>query len=143
MPRLFRRPRPRPRHSRTPIRTIISRHKTGHDLTAVPPVDFKIGIRGQHHGIGQRLAHAHQAGIRQAHGHVGVFDTQVKHLVALSGGSVYGLETAAGVNGSPVFEGPQVQLGAEESYQAVCSKCYEKSANRASAKATTPLFTQP
>ena len=30
------------------------------------------------------------------------------------------------INGVPVFEGPQVQLGAEDSYQAVCSRCYEK-----------------
>jgi len=30
------------------------------------------------------------------------------------------------ISNKPVFEGPQVQLGAEESYQPVCSRCYEK-----------------
>ena len=57
-----------------------SRHQAGNDLSAVSPVDAEIRIGGDDHRIGQGFAHAHQAGVGQAHGYAGVPGAQVEHL---------------------------------------------------------------
>jgi hypothetical protein len=57
-----------------------SRHQARYDLAAVPAVDFEIRVSRDNHGIRQRLGQAHQAGIGQAHGHIGVFGAQVEDL---------------------------------------------------------------
>ena len=51
----------------------FSGHQTGHDLAAMPPVDVKVSIGRYHHGMGQGFAHAHEAGVGQAHREVRVF----------------------------------------------------------------------
>jgi len=49
----------------------------------MPPVDSKIGIRRQHHGIVHNLGHLNEAGIREAHWHLGVFLQQPEHRGAI------------------------------------------------------------
>src|ERR1035441_1341582 len=55
-------------------------HQAGDDLSAVSPVDAEVGIGGDYHRVGQRLAQTHQAGVGQAHGHAGVLGSQVEHV---------------------------------------------------------------
>ena len=42
-------------------------------------IDAEIGIRGKYDGIGKCFGHTHQAGIGEAHGHIGVFLQQFQH----------------------------------------------------------------
>jgi hypothetical protein len=65
---------------RTGAAWLGSRYQAGNDLSAVSPVDAEIRIGGDDHRIGQGFAHAHQAGVSQAHGHAGVPGAKVEHL---------------------------------------------------------------
>ena len=48
-------------------------------MTAVAAVNAEIGIRGQDDGVGERLGHAHEASIGEAHRHVRVLLNEPHH----------------------------------------------------------------
>ena len=54
-------------------------HHTGNNLSAMAAINAEIGIRGKYNGIGKCFGHTHQAGIGEAHGHIGVFLQQFQH----------------------------------------------------------------
>ena len=49
-------------------------------MAAVASIAFEIGVGGHDNRVGEGFTHADEAGIGQAHGDVGVFGTQIKHL---------------------------------------------------------------
>jgi hypothetical protein len=46
------------------------RHHARNHLTAVAPVNAKVGIGGENDGVGAHFGHAYQAGIGETHGEV-------------------------------------------------------------------------
>lgn len=62
---------------------LLSGHQAGDDLTAVPPVDFKVAVSCDEHRVGQHLGHSDKASIRQAHWDASVFGAQVEDLCQL------------------------------------------------------------
>ena len=55
---------------------VRSRPEAGNHLPAVPAVDVEIRVSGEHDGVGQRFAQAHQAGVGQTHGDIGGRNSQ-------------------------------------------------------------------
>jgi hypothetical protein len=49
------------------------------DVSAVAPIDSEISIGREQDGIRQRLGHAHEAGVGEAHGHVCVLLHELQH----------------------------------------------------------------
>ena len=43
-------------------------------------IDTEVGVSGKYEGIGKCFGHTHEAGIGQAHRHIGVFLQQPQHL---------------------------------------------------------------
>src|SRR6266542_3192842 len=56
---------------RNAIAQSMRRH-AWNDVTAVAAINSEIGIGREQHGICKRLGHAHEAGVGEAHGHIGV-----------------------------------------------------------------------
>src|SRR5437867_525564 len=56
-----------------PRLTSFSWHQTRHDLPAVTSINLEISISRHHEGVRQGFAHAHEAGVGQAHGYVRIF----------------------------------------------------------------------
>jgi hypothetical protein len=42
-------------------------------------IDAEVGISGKQEWIGQCFGHPHEAGVGEAHGHIGVFLQQLQH----------------------------------------------------------------
>jgi len=42
-------------------------------------IDTEVGVSGKYEGIGKRFGHTHEAGIGEAHRHIGVFLQQPQH----------------------------------------------------------------
>jgi hypothetical protein len=42
-------------------------------------IDAEVGISGKKARVGQDFGHSHEAGVCQAHGHIGVFLQQLQH----------------------------------------------------------------
>ncbi len=51
-------------------------HDARHNVPAVAAVDAEVAVRGEQDGIGDNLRQPHQAGVGEAHGHVGIFPQQ-------------------------------------------------------------------
>src|SRR5438477_3233010 len=66
-------------HRNFRIGTLV-RHDTRNCLSPEPSVNAKVGIGGQQHRVGERLGHAHEAGVGEAHWHVNIFFHQVEDL---------------------------------------------------------------
>ncbi len=51
----------------------------------MPTVDAEIRVGGKHEGLRKHLGHADEAGISEAHGHVGISAHERKHWLLVIG----------------------------------------------------------
>jgi hypothetical protein len=42
-------------------------------------IDTEVRVSGEYEGIGQCFGHTHEAGVGEAHGHIGIFLQQLQH----------------------------------------------------------------
>ena len=55
------------------------RRHAWNDVATMTAIDAEISVSREHDGISKRLGHAHEAGLCEAHGHIGVLLQELEH----------------------------------------------------------------
>src|SRR5215467_9817052 len=71
------------------------RQHARNDLPAMTPVNAEVRVRSEEHGVVQRLSHADEASVGEAHRYVCIFLQQLEHSIHVVGKAVLAHEGAS------------------------------------------------